>query len=117
MTDANSIQPLELVLTTEASAELAEALAAELLERRLVACASLFSVQSHYRWQGRITFSEEVQLLLKTSPERLEALREALLALHSYDTPEWIHWSALSAGAYGQWLAGSLSRGVGPPDP
>ncbi|MCP9881913.1 divalent-cation tolerance protein CutA [Cyanobium sp. Alchichica 3B3-8F6] len=117
MTDANTNQPLQLVLTTEASPERARALAAELLERRLVACASLLPVQSHYRWQGQITSSEEVQLLLKTSPERLEALREALLALHSYDTPEWIHWSAVSAGAYGQWLVESLSPDAGPPGP
>jgi periplasmic divalent cation tolerance protein len=117
MTDANTHQPLQLVLTTEASAERARALAAELLELRLVACASLLPVQSHYRWQGQITSSEEVQLLFKTSPERLGALREAVLALHSYDTPEWIHWSAASAGAYGQWLAESLSPDAGPPAP
>ena len=117
MTDANTNPPLQLVLTTEASPERARALAAELLERRLVACASLLPVQSHYRWQGQITSCEEVQLLLKTSSERLEALREALLALHSYDTPEWIHWSAVSAGAYGQWLVESLSPGAGTPAP
>lgn len=108
---------LQLVLTTEASAERAQALAGALLERRLVACASLLPVRSHYRWQGEITASEEVQLLLKTSPERLEALRQALLELHSYDTPEWIHWPASSAGAYGQWVLAGLSPDAGSPGP
>ena len=110
-------QSIALVLTTEASPDRARALAATLLERRLVACASLLPVQSHYRWQGGVTAEEEVQLLLKTSPEQLEPLREALLDLHSYATPEWIHWTALTAGGYGQWLKESLSPDAGPPAP
>jgi len=104
-------QALVLALTTEASREQAEALALALLERRLVACVSLLPVQSHYRWQGKLESAREVQLLLKTRADLLEELRVALLALHSYDTPEWIHWRATTAGAYGAWcieqLAGS----------
>ena len=110
-------QTLQLVLTTEAGPDRAQALATQLLERRLVACVSLLPVQSHYRWQGRISCSEEVQLLLKTSLERLEDLRQAVLELHSYETPEWIHWPAASGGAYAQWLLESLSPDVGPPAP
>ncbi|MCP9858054.1 MULTISPECIES: divalent-cation tolerance protein CutA [unclassified Cyanobium] len=111
--------PLALVLTTEADRERAEALALALLERGLVACASLHPVLSLYRWQGQLERSEEVQLLLKTSPERLEALRRTLGQLHSYDTPEWIHWQASSEGPYGHWLLQQLplSPGGGPPAP
>ncbi|MCP9929833.1 divalent-cation tolerance protein CutA [Cyanobium sp. AMD-g] len=111
--------PLSLVLTTEADRERAEALALALLQRGLVACASLHPVVSHYRWQGRLERSEEVQLLLKTNPDNLEPLRRSLAELHSYDTPEWIHWQASSDGAYGRWLleALPLSPGGGPPAP
>lgn len=115
--------PLSLVLTTEADSERAEALALALLERGLVACVSLHPVLSLYRWQGRLQRSEEVQLLLKTTPGQREALLRALQELHSYDTPEWIHWTAASAGAYGRWLleslapAAPLSPGAGPPAP
>lgn len=111
--------PLSLVLTTEADRERAESLARELLERGLVACASLYPVVSLYRWQGRLERSEEVQLLLKTTPAHLEALRHALGELHSYDTPEWIHWTAASDGPYGRWLLEQLplSPGGGPPAP
>ncbi|MEA5443010.1 divalent-cation tolerance protein CutA [Cyanobium gracile] len=111
--------PLSLVLTTEADRERAEALALALLQRGLVACASLHPVVSLYRWQGQLERSEEVQLLLKTSPENLEALRRSLGELHSYDTPEWIHWQASSDGSYGRWLLEQLplSPGGGPPAP
>jgi len=110
ITDPEAEGALTLVLTTEASRELAEALAQALLERRLVACVSLVPVQSHYRWQGRLERAEEVQLLLKTREELLEELRSALATLHSYETPEWIHWRATTAGAYGAWCDEQLER-------
>jgi periplasmic divalent cation tolerance protein len=104
--------PLRLVLTSEADPERAERLAAALVESGLVACASLHPVRSLYRWQGRLERSEEVQLLLKTSPERLAPLRRRLLELHSYDTPEWIVWAADTAGAYGLWCREQLGGGT-----
>jgi periplasmic divalent cation tolerance protein len=110
MTDPEAERPISLVLTTEASRERAEVLALALLEQRLVACVSLLPVQSHYRWQGELERAEEVQLLLKTSPELLEELRAALVVLHSYETPEWIHWTASTAGAYAAWCHEQLER-------
>lgn len=99
---------LELVLTSEAGQERAEALAFQLLERRLVACATLLPGRSLYRWRGRIEYEAEVLLLLKTEASRLGALHAALLELHSYETPEWIHWSAASGGDYAVWLVEQL---------
>lgn len=92
-----------LALTTEADEQKAEALAKVLLERRLVACVSLRPVRSLYRWQGRLEDSREVELLLKTSPERLAALEAAVRELHSYDTPEWLSWRAEASGSYAAW--------------
>jgi periplasmic divalent cation tolerance protein len=109
--------PLELVLTGEGSPERAEALALALLERRLVACATLLPGRSLYRWQGRIENGPEVLLLLKTHPRNLEELRRVLHELHSYETPEWIHWSARTEGAYAAWLGEQLIPGGGPPAP
>ena len=99
---------LMLALTTEASLERAEKLATALLERGLVACVSLLPIVSHYRWEGQLTRGEEVQLLLKTQPPRLEALYAAVMALHSYETPEWITLSAHTRGGYGLWCAEQL---------
>jgi periplasmic divalent cation tolerance protein len=111
MTDPSLSLLLSLVLTTEASPERAEALALALLERRLVVCVSQFPVRSQYHWQGRLERSEEVQLLLKTTPERLAALHQSVLELHSYSTPEWIHWQARSTGAYAAWCIEQVRGG------
>lgn len=113
---------LVLALTTEASLEQAETLATALLARGLVACVSLMPIVSHYRWQGRLIRDEEVQLLLKTRAPRLEALHAAVLALHSYDTPEWITLTGRTRGGYARWCAAQLEEptlraGDAPPAP
>ena len=112
MTEANG---LVLALTTEANAALAQNLARALLERRLVACVSIHPVQSHYRWDGALQCSDEVQLLIKTSAQHLDALRLAVSELHSYDTPEWLCWPVTAASAYGAWAVAELSSDASPP--
>lgn len=106
---------LVVVLTTEANQANAEALAAQLLEQRLAACIALQAQQSLYHWQGRIERDSEVQLLIKTSAEQLDALQIALHQLHSYDVPEWIVLSGQCSEAYGSWLTNSLKQ-PGPGD-
>ena len=100
---------LRLVLTTEADQNKAGELAEQLIKRRLAACITLMPVQSCYRWQGEIERSQEVQLLIKTSPQRLEELLAALESLHSYDTPEILHLAAQAGAAYAAWAMSALS--------
>jgi periplasmic divalent cation tolerance protein len=107
----NPAPSLCLCLTTEADAERAEALAEALLQRGLAACVALTPVRSLYRWRGVLERSQEVQLLIKTRPSRLAELEAAVRQLHSYDTPEWIHWPAAASAAYGAWVAESVPEG------
>jgi periplasmic divalent cation tolerance protein len=97
-----------VVLTSEATLERADALARALVEQRLVACVSVLPVRSHYRWQGALETADEVKLLLKTTPEQLSDLHQALHDLHGYQTPEWIVLGGISRGDYGLWLGEQL---------
>ena len=106
MSDSSALM---LVLTTEADQARAQALAEALLKRRLVACVSLQPLQSLYRWKGELQREEEVQLLFKTSAGQLSRLQEAVMELHSYDTPEWLTWPVEASGAYGAWALAQLS--------
>jgi len=106
---------LVLALTTEANAERAQQLAEALLERHLVACVSIQPVQSFYRWEGVMQASHEVQLLMKTSAQHLDALRSAVSELHSYDTPEWLCWPVKASPAYGAWAIAELNSDASPP--
>ncbi|MBM5800348.1 MAG: divalent-cation tolerance protein CutA [Cyanobacteria bacterium K_DeepCast_35m_m2_023] len=102
-----------VAVTTEASPGQAEALARALLDRRLVACVSLRPLQSLYLWQGRLEQADEVQLLLKSDAARLAALQQAVHALHSYETPEWLWWPVSASAAYGGWLQAVLNPDAG----
>lgn len=60
-----------------------------LVEARVAACVNVLpGLESIYRWQGKVESGQEVLLLIKTTAERFPALRERILDLHPYDTPE-----------------------------
>lgn len=78
-----------MVYSTFAGHTEAEAAAAELVDRRLVACAQVSApVLSVYRWQGQTERTEEAALVLKTTRDRYAEVEAALLKLHPYETPE-----------------------------
>lgn len=78
-----------VVLTTITSEDEGVSLIRELLERRLIACGTVFSgVRSIYRWEGKIADEQEAVLLLKTRSGCVEGLRRAFAELHPYKVPE-----------------------------
>jgi periplasmic divalent cation tolerance protein len=80
-----------LVLTTAGSEEEAQEIARNLVERRLAACVNILpQVSSVYRWQGEVEEAREWLLLVKTTAESFDQVREAIAELHSYELPECI---------------------------
>jgi periplasmic divalent cation tolerance protein len=76
-------------MTACANVEQARSLADALVNERLAACVNVLpGVESVYRWEGRVERANEVLLLIKTTLERFQALRERIVSIHSYDTPE-----------------------------
>ena len=65
------------------------AIANSLVEARFAACVNVLpTVQSIYRWQGKVETAQEVLLLIKTTQERFLSVRDRIIELHSYETPE-----------------------------
>lgn len=59
-----------------------------LVTQRLAACANILpQMTSFYHWQGELQEDQEAVLICKTSAEQLDALTEAVKALHSYELP------------------------------
>ena len=78
-----------LVLTNLPERAAAEALAAQLVERRLAACVNILApCRSVYRWHGEVQHEEEYPMLIKTTSERYAALEQAIRAGHPYELPE-----------------------------
>jgi periplasmic divalent cation tolerance protein len=96
-----------IVLSTAGSEEEARKIACELVERGLAACVNIVpQIESVYRWQGKIESSRESLLLIKTTVDQFEKVRDAISELHSYDLPECIA-LAIEDGSpeYLRWLA------------
>jgi periplasmic divalent cation tolerance protein len=69
----------------------AQHLADALVGESLAACVNRIpGIHSTYRWKGNVTTDVEELLLIKTTVERFEALKERVLALHPYELPELI---------------------------
>jgi periplasmic divalent cation tolerance protein len=99
-----------LVLNTAGSEEQARKIAHVLVDRQLAACVNIVPhVESVYRWQNKVESAREWLLLIKTTSEKLTAVRDAIRELHSYDLPECIA-VAIDDGSpeYLQWLADSV---------
>ena len=78
-----------LVLCTCPDETTADRIAAALVEEHLAACVNrLAGVGSTYRWKGKVCRDSEHLLLIKTTIERFDALRERIVALHPYELPE-----------------------------
>src|SRR5579871_3923713 len=99
-----------IILTTAASGDEARMLARTLVEERLAACATIIpTVESIYRWEGKVETARETLLLIKTAVGKLDALQSRLRELHSYQTPELLVLPVESGSDdYLAWMSDSL---------
>lgn len=99
--------PPLLCLSTCPDVESAARIARSLVGERLAACVNqLPGLVSTYRWQGEMHEEAEVLLVIKTTRERFDALRNRLVELHPCEVPELIALDiAGGLPAYLDWLA------------
>jgi len=66
-------------------------LAEHVVSDQLAACVNLVEgVVSVYRWKGAVHADDEVLAVMKTTRDRLPALRDRVMELHPYDVPEFV---------------------------
>lgn len=74
-------------------ADSARAIAGQLLDEGLIACANILgAIESHFIWQGTRSSGSETGVLFKSTANMLEPLVERLGKLHPYDTPAITGW-------------------------
>ena len=65
-----------------------------LVDERLAACVNVLpAMESVYRWEGAVARARERQLIVKTTGDRVEALRVRVRELHPYERPEFLQLS------------------------
>jgi periplasmic divalent cation tolerance protein len=87
-----------IIYMTCADAAEAEKISAALLDSMLIACANVMAPHTaHYNWKGKRENASEVAVLIKTRASLFDAVRAAILKLHSYECPCIASWP-LAAG-------------------
>ncbi len=78
-----------IVFVTCESKEQAEKIAGAIVAERLAACVNVLpGIRSCYVWDEKLTWSDEVLLLIKTTQGRFTPLEDRIRKLHSYELPE-----------------------------
>ena len=78
-----------IVFVTCETKEQAESIAQAVVTEKLAACVNILpKMWSCYVWKDELTWSEEFQLLIKTTQGRFGQLQERIRAMHTYEVPE-----------------------------
>jgi periplasmic divalent cation tolerance protein len=99
-----------VVFVTTASRDEGRKIARHLVENRLAACVNITqSIQSVYRWEGKMAEDEEFLLIIKSVKELFPEIRTEISKLHSYQTPEIICLPVVEGSPnYLQWISESV---------
>jgi periplasmic divalent cation tolerance protein len=70
--------------------------------------------ESHYWWNGVLTQADECILIAKTTANLLEAATQQLTALHPYECPAILSFSAAANPAFAAWVATCMNDSILP---
>ena len=108
------MQEFVIVYVTAGSPAEGERLARALVDERLAACVNrIATVQSVYRWEGKLEQSEEQLLIIKTQKRLFAALEKRVRELHSYSVPEIVALPIIEGSQdYLRWLGDQTNDGT-----
>jgi len=94
-----------IITTTTDTKDNANIITESLLKKHLVACVQYISIESSYSWQGKIVYSTELQLQLKTKTSCFNKIKDEIEKLHTYEVPEIVMMPLLDANeSYLKWI-------------
>ncbi len=97
------------VYITHENVEEARKVVSHLLEKKLIACANSFPIESTYWWQGAVQTAHEVVSLVKTRSENWETVRSEVEKIHPYDVPCIMRFDVEANDAYESWIGDSTA--------
>src|SRR5262245_53703034 len=109
-----AMQEFIIVYVTAGSPAEGDRLARALVDERLAACVNrIATVQSVYRWEGKLEQSEEQLLIIKTQRRLFAALEKRVRELHSYSVPEIVALPIIEGSQdYLRWLGDQTNDGT-----
>lgn len=87
----NTLKPI-IAYVSLPEYEIAKKIATILVEKRLVACAKIINnLESFYIWEDNLNIDKELYLMLKTSEEKVNEIKNILDSNHPYKVYEFIY--------------------------
>lgn len=80
-----------------------------LLEKKLIACANIFPIESMYWWEGRISKEQEFVVIAKTLEEKFGEVKEEIRGVHSYEVPCILKINVEANEEFLKWVADELN--------
>jgi periplasmic divalent cation tolerance protein len=93
-----------IIYITNPDIKTAKKIASVLLEKKLIACANIFPVQSMYKWNGETKNTKEVVVILKTNSKNWKKIKQIVKKLHPYKIPCIIKISAEANNKFADWI-------------
>jgi periplasmic divalent cation tolerance protein len=78
--------------------------AKNLLRKKLIACANIFSCDSVYEWKGKRESTRESIAIFKTTEKNENKLRKEIEKLHPYELPAIIKFDCYANASFEEWL-------------
>ena len=104
-------EKIVLALSTFPDHETAQRISNQLVSEKFAACANILpSIESIYRWKGKLETGNETLVFFKLSEDRQSDFQNKLRSLHPYEVPE-IVFVPVSSGLpeYLRWVAENCS--------
>ena len=93
---------MALIYITCKDKEEAKKISKHLLEKRLIACANIFPIESMYWWKGKIEEVNEHVIIAKGLD--FEKIKQEVRKIHSYDVPAILKIDAEANEEYMDWV-------------
>ena len=78
-----------VIFITTKDIDEADKIAVTLTQEKLIACANIVrGVQSVFWWEGKVNYSEETLMIIKSEERVFDKIVERVKSLHSYKVPE-----------------------------
>ncbi len=102
---------MRIVYITTETSEAAKNISKRLLEKRLIACANIFPIESMYWWKGKVTEGFEFVILCKAPDDNYEEIEKEVKAIHEEEVPAIYSWKVDKVSKdYEDWLKRETKR-------
>lgn len=108
MRNKNNAQHIFIYVTYPTLAQAHKA-AADLLKKKLIACANVFPIYSGYRWKEKMVKGTEVVSVYKTRGSLAGKAERQIASTHPYETPCIATLPVSLNPSYGKWIDSETS--------